>query len=203
MDQAQEFLTHFSGPMGYAIFYLIVAACGCGFPFNSDITLITTAVLCANGIFQIWIVMPLAFFALLTGDTICFFVARNYGLHLIKVPPFRWVLSERSVNQAMKLLEKHGRKFLFTVRFLPLIRTALFFTAGTLRVPPRTFYLMNGIATLIYIPTIMLSSYYASANIDLVLQTLKKFQFGLLGILVAVILFLAIRKKKTSTSYQE
>ena len=200
MDRAQEFLTHFSGPMGYLFFYLLVTACGCGFPFNSDITLITAAVLCANGVFQLWIMMLLAFSAILTGDSICFFVAKKYGVHLIQVRPFSWILSEKGITRATRLLHAHGRKFLFTVRFLPLIRTALFFTAGTLQIPTRTFYLMNSVATLIYVPLIMLSSYFASANIDLVLKTLKQFQFGLLGIFVVVGAFIVFRNKKQNTS---
>ena len=203
MDRAQEFLTYFSGPVGYLFFYALVAACGCGFPFNSDITLITAAVLCANGIFQLWIVILLAFCAILTGDSICFFVARKWGLSLIQLRPFRWILSEKSVNNARTSLEQRGQKFLFIVRFLPLIRTALFFTAGTLQVPPKTFYLMNGIATLIYVPLIMISSYYASANIDVVLHTLKQFQFGLLGVCAFVGVYLVIRKKKPRTCDQE
>ena len=198
MDQAQAFLTYFSGPVGYLFFYALVAACGCGFPFNSDITLITAAVLCANGIFQLWILMPLAFAAILTGDTICFFVARKWGLNLIRVRPFRWILSEKSVSKASKSLNQHGLKFLFIVRFLPLIRTALFFTAGTLQVPVKSFYLMNGVATLIYVPLIMISSYYASANIDVVLHTLKQFQFGLLAICLSIFIFLVLRKKQSS-----
>jgi len=202
MDRAQEFLTHFSGPAGYLFFYALVAACGCGFPFNSDITLITAAVLCANGVFQLWILMVLAFSAILTGDSITFFVARNWGLNLIKVPPFRWILSEKSVANASQSLNQHGLKFLFIVRFLPLIRTALFFTAGTLQVPPKSFYLMNGVATLIYVPMIMVSSYYASANIDVLLKVLKQFQFGLLA---AVILMAALilRKKKSSAGQKK
>ena len=195
MDRAQEFLTYFSGPMGYLFFYLLVTACGCGFPFNSDITLITGAVLCANGIFQLWALMLLAFSAILTGDSICFFVARRWGLALIRVRPFSWILSEKSVDKATLSLNQKGQKFLFIVRFLPLIRTALFFTAGTLQVPTRSFYLFNGVATLIYVPLIMISSYYASANIDVVLHTLKQFQFGLLGLCGLIAIYLIVRKK--------
>ena len=198
MDHAQAFLTQFSGPAGYLFFYALVAACGCGFPFNSDITLITGALLCAHGVFQLWILMLLAFSAILTGDSITFFVARKWGLRLIQVRPFSWVLSERSVNNATQSLEVHGRKFLFIVRFLPLIRTALFFTAGTLKVSPRSFYLMNGVATLIYVPLLMGTSYYASSNIDVVLKLLKQFQFGLLaGVILFIIL--ALRKKKANS----
>jgi membrane-associated protein len=195
MDGAQEILTYFSGPMGYTFFFLLVTACGCGFPFNSDITLITAAVLSANGTFDLFILMILAFSGIIVGDTICFFVAKKWGLPILAMRPFCWLVSEKGVKHATLLLKQHGMKFLFIVRFLPLIRSALFFAAGTLQVSYRSFYLANGTATLIYVPLIMLSSYYASENIDIVLQSLKQFQFVLLGLFSVVILYLILRKK--------
>jgi len=184
MDHARELLTHFSGPMGYLFFYLLVAACGCGFPFNSDITLICAAVLGAAGIFHFGILLILAFLAIMTGDSICFFVARKWGLQLLRIRPISWCLNTKNIERAEKSLETHGHQFLFIVRFLPLIRTALFFAAGALQIPPRSFYLMNGLATLIYTPVLMISSYYMASNIDLVLKTLKQFQWGLLAVCV-------------------
>lgn len=202
MEHVQAFLTYFSGPAGYLLFFLLITGCGCGLPVNSDISLITASVLCANGVFQLWILMVLALLAILTGDSICFFVARKWGLGLIRIRPFSYLLSEKGVSRGTQLLEEHGRKFLFTVRFLPLIRSALFFAAGTLQVPPRSFYLMNGIATLIYVPLIMLTSYSAAANIDVVLKTLKQFQFGLLGLFI-IAMILIFRKKKPGAGKQE
>lgn len=203
MDQAHALLTYFSGPMGYVFFYFLVTACGCGFPFNSDLTLIAAAVLAASGYFNLQILLILAFLAILTGDSITFFIARKWGPGLIRIRPFRWIITEKNFKKAEDSLCKHGHPFLFIVRFLPLVRTPLFFAAGTLQVSPQKFYLMNGLATLIYVPTLMIMSYLTSTNIDLVIQLLKKFQWGLFGFSIfAVIIWFSIKKQPKAGDQQ-
>ncbi len=196
MDQARHFLTHFTGPTGYSVFFLIITSCCIGMPFNSDFMFITAGVLASLGYFQLWILLVLGYLALLLGDSINFFVARRYGKKLLKIKPFSWVLSEAKVTQAEQYLARNGTQFLFMVRFLPLIRTVLFFSAGALQVKPKTFYLMNALATLIYLPILMGSAYLASEHIDELVRILKQFQFGLLGLVVFIALLFAFRKKE-------
>jgi membrane protein DedA with SNARE-associated domain len=195
MEQTQAFLMQWNGVSRYCLFFFVTAGCGIGLPMNSDLLLITASYLAVIGYFQFWILLPLAFFALLLGDSINFFVARRYGKQLLRVRPFRWILKEQKVNEAEQYLNTHGTKFLFFVRFLPLIRTVLFFSAGCLQVKPRVFYTLDGLSTLLYLPLLMGSAYYASNHLDALLATLKKFQFGLLGILILVGLFFWVKKK--------
>lgn len=199
MEQAREFLTHFQGPAGYVTFYFIIMGCGMGFPFNSDLCLITASVLAAMGYFNLKILMLLAFFALLSGDTVTYFVARHWGKRLLQVRPFSWLFSAEKIATAENFLNTRGTKFLFIVRFLPLIRTVLFFSAGCLQVKPRTFFSMNSSATAIYVPILMGSAYYASENIDEVVAVLKRFQFGLLAGVAALAIAIYFKRKTIQT----
>ncbi|MBC7397594.1 MAG: DedA family protein [Bdellovibrionales bacterium] len=194
MDQAREFLTHFSGPQSYAIFYFILIGCGLGLPFNSDLMIISASVLAALGYFKLIFLMPIAYLGLLSGDTINYWVARTYGKKILSIRPFRWLLNPQKVCAAETYLNQKGTRFLFFVRFLPLIRTVLYFTAGSLQVPPRTFFLMDGLSTLIYVPLLMSLAYYAGENIDSLVVQFKQIQFLLLGFLLLVLSILFIRK---------
>lgn len=195
MDQAREFLTQYSGTTSYVIFYFILLGCSIGLPWNSDITIIAASVLAAVGFFKLPFLIPIAFLGLLTGDSINFFVARKYGPKILSVKPFRWVLTPQKVKNAERYLNEQGNKFLFIIRFLPLIRTALFFAAGSLQVKPRTFYIFNCLATLIYLPVLMNAAYYTSENIDQVIAFLKNFQLALLSIFTVVMVYVIFRKK--------
>ena len=175
-------------------------ACGMGFPFNSDLTLIAASVLAALGYFQLKILMILAWLAILGGDSVAFFVALKWGKQLLRIRPFSWLFTPEKIAVGENYLNTRGTKFLFIVRFLPLIRTVLFFAAGCLRVKPRTFYLMNGTASAIYVPLLMGISYYTSENIDEVISVLKHFQFGLLIALVAVGLFLYFKRSRAKSA---
>ena len=199
MDQAKQFLTQFSGPQAYFIFYFLLAGCGIGFPFNSDFVLITASVLAALGSFKLGFLMPIAFLGLLTGDSINYFVARNYGKRILSKRPFSLILKPEKVAAAEVYLNEKGSRFIFFVRFLPLIRTVLYFTAGSLQIPPRTFYLLNGLSTAIYLSLLMNASFYAGEHIDHVIALLKNCQFFLLGaVTLAFIAMLYRRKNKRS-----
>jgi membrane protein DedA with SNARE-associated domain len=202
MEQAKEFLTQFNGPEGYLFFFLSLIGCGIGLPMNSDLILIAASMLAAMGIFKLPFLIPIAFLGLLTGDTINFFVARRFGPILLKKAPFKWILSPSKVEQAEEFLERRGSKFIFCIRFLPLVRTALFFTAGSLQTRPRIFYLLNGASTVIYLAVLMNLSYQAGTNIDLLIAGFKKFQLGILILMMTVLVFgvRANRKKRQLAS---
>lgn len=197
MEQARELLLQFTGPTGYAFFYGLIMSCGMGAPFNSDFCLITASVLASLGYFDIRILMALAFFALLSGDTFTFFLGRKFGKSILGRRPFRWLFKPEKIALAEHFLQTRGEKFLFVVRFLPLIRTVLFFTAGSLQVRPRAFYLYNATATAIYLPLLMTSAYFMSENIEQVVAFLKKFQFALLAAALTGIAVFLIRRKKS------
>ena len=197
MEQARELLTQFSGPGGYAIYFFIIVACGVGLPFNSDLTFITASVLSHLGYFQLSLLIPLGFLALLCGDSINFFIARKFGKKIIQIKPISWVIKPEKVAIAEGYLKRNGTRFIFVVRFLPLIRTVLYFTAGSLHVNISTFYLMDALSTLIYLPLLMGSAYLMSEHIERVILALKNFQFGLLFLIIfAGITFFLINKNK-------
>ncbi|MBU6155051.1 MAG: DedA family protein [Bdellovibrionales bacterium] len=201
MEQAREFLTQFSGPEGYLAFYLVLVSCGMGAPLNSDLILITASILAALGFFKLPILIPIAFFGLLTGDSVNFFIARRFGPAILRKAPFRWILSETRVKRAEELLQKRGRSLLFCIRFLPFVRTALFFTAGSLQISPKAFYLLNGISTVIYLSLLMNLSFAAGANIEFLIAVFKKIQLVIL-IFVVSVAFLLLRgsRKKRGTA---
>lgn len=138
--------------------------------------------------------MPIAFLGLLTGDAINYFVARKYGTRLLRIAPFRWIVSTQKVQAAEKLLNEKGTGYLFFVRFLPLIRTVLFFTAGSLQVPARRFFTMDGLSTLIYLPALMSLAFFTGENINPLVTKFKQFQFILLGLVVCMGVVFLIRK---------
>ena len=102
-----------------------------------------------------------------------------------------------TIDGGTRYLEKRGTRFLFLVRFLPLIRTALYFTAGSLQVRARTFFLLDGISTVIYLLGLMNLAYAAGENIDSLVEGFKRFQFSLLGFLLTGSLFILYRNRRT------
>ena len=195
MEALQTFLTQYSGMEAYIVFFFLSIACCVGL-FNSDITFITAGALSSIQFFDYRILIALGFFALLIGDSITFFAGRKWGSALIQIKPFSFVLNDEKMNAAESFLQKKGVIFVFFVRFLPLLRTALFLTAGSLRVKPKTFYALNALSTLIYLPLVIIGSKSASANAHEIVANVKRLQFIPILFLGTVVLFFYLKNSR-------
>lgn len=197
METLQHFFMQHSGIEAYLIYFIIVTASCVGL-FNSDIAFITSGALSAAGFFDYRILIFLGLIALLTGDSITFFSGRKWGRKIIRKKPFSFVLNDAKLDVAESFFRRKGLFFVFLVRFLPLLRTSLFLTIGSLKVKPKHFYSLNTLSTLIYLPIVIIGSNRASANASEIVATLKKFQFIPLTLLASLILFLALKKKRVT-----
>jgi membrane protein DedA with SNARE-associated domain len=197
METLQHFFMQHSGIEAYLIYFIIVTASCVGL-FNSDIAFITSGALSAAGFFDYRILIFLGLIALLTGDSITFFSGRKWGRKIIRKKPFSFVLNDAKLDVAESFFRRKGLFFVFLVRFLPLLRTSLFLTIGSLKVKPKHFYSLNTLSTLIYLPIVIIGSNRASANASEIVATLKKFQFIPLTLLASLILFLALKKKRVN-----
>ncbi len=196
METLQHFFMQHSGVEAYVIFFLIVTASCIGL-FNSDIAFITSGALSAIGFFDYrWLIL-LGFIALLTGDSITFFSGRKWGRTIIRNKPFSFVLNDAKLDTAEGFFKRKGLFFVFMVRFLPLLRTALFLTIGSLKVRPRHFYLLNALSTAIYLPLVIIGSNRASANATEIVATLKRFQLVPLFALLSLIVFFTVKKNRS------
>ena len=202
MESLQTFLTQYSGIESYLVFFFVVVVSCIGL-FNSDITFITAGALSSIQFFDVRILIAVGFVALMIGDSITFFVGRRWGRTIIRKKPFSLVLSDQKMDAAESFLAKKGKMIISFVRFLPLLRTALFLSAGSLKVKPKYFYSLNAFSSLIYLPIVILASARASSHAKEIVAGFKKFQLIPITLLAVLILFFLIKKnyaKKESSA---
>ena len=193
MDTLQQFFMAHSGVEAYLIFFTLITASCVGL-FNSDIAFITCGALSGMGLFDFRYLIVLGFIALITGDSITFFSGRKFGRALSRKKPFSFVLNDRKMDAAESFFQKKGPIIIFLVRFLPLLRTALFLTIGSLKVNPKKFYLLNSLSTMIYVPLVIIGCNRASAHADEIIATVKRFQFVPPLLFITVLAFILVKK---------
>ena len=199
MDEALGLLRHFSGPETYLIFYLAILSCGIGFPLNSDFLMISAAFLAGMGVLKFEWLVGIAILGLLSGDLINYFISRRYGKRILRKWPFRLILPEARVAQAEKYLLTKGVRVLFFVRFMPFVRTVLYFAAGSLQVPARQFFTYDALSTVTYVPILMLLARAASGNFARMIDHFKVAQLVILVSVSLVIAILIFSRKKSSS----
>jgi len=193
-----EFLTPY-GTHSYAVMFGVLLACGFGFPMPEDIVLVTGGILSAHGVTQYTIVNLVCMAGVMVGDGIIFFLGRRYGPRLKQRAPFNRIFTEKRDLMVKGLFDKYGDKVIFMGRFMPGLRTPIFFSSGVYQVPPWKFFALDGSAALISVPAWIWLGFFFGQNLEELEKMMKKAQFGLysvLAIVIAIFVALVIVKKK-------
>ena len=184
-----DFLIDYYGPIPYLAIFLILLACGLGLPIPEDITLIAGGILAYYGICDVWLMIGVGLLGVLLGDTLVYWLGHHFGRRILKRWPFRVIIDEKKIESVKDRLHRHGGKLLFSARFMPGLRSTIFFASGTLHYPYRKLLIYDGGAALISVPAIIYSVYYFGDILHSVIQWIKKVEGGIVAVIVLIALF--------------
>ncbi len=186
-------LLHFIQPFGtqsYWVIFAVLLACGFGFPMPEDITLVTAGILASRGIIDFKFTVALCMVGVLLGDFTIFYLGRHFGTKLRTTKFFKWVLPASRDEAVKAIFEKYGDKVIFMARFMPGFRTPLFFAGGTYRVPVWKFFLLDGSAALISVPTWIYIGDLFGENLEVLEGVIRHAQLGMyvgLAVIIALL----------------
>lgn len=183
----EAWLAQLAGQAPYVVIFGILLATGFGLPLPEDIPLLIAGYLAGTGVANPWIMFPGCFICIVGSDVIVYSIGRIYGHHVPKLPLLRRFLTEKRLAKTEAMLHRHGGKFIFMARFLPGLRTASFFTAGSFKVAFWRFLVYDGSAALISVPTIMALAYLFADQLDQVREWVAGGQIVATALVVAVI----------------
>jgi membrane protein DedA with SNARE-associated domain len=194
MDYIVDFLIDYAnGPIPYTGIFLILLGCGLGVPVPEDITLIAAGILTYYGICNVWIMIAVALVGVLVGDSFVFYLGRHFGRKLLKRWPFRLFIEEKKIESIRVRLHAHRGKLLFSARFMPGVRSTVFFVSGLLHIPYPKLLVYDGMAAMVSVPTIIYSVYYFGDYIEYVVRLIKKVEGGIAGLIAAIVLVFLVR----------
>jgi membrane protein DedA with SNARE-associated domain len=188
MDSLMAFLQSLQGVPAYALLFGLLFASGFGLPINEDILLLAAAALTLKDVMDPLPLMAVAWCGLLAADTLVFHWGRVLGVRLLRHRFMaRWVPEPRLVAMQNTML-RYGPGYIFLVRFMPGMRTTLFFAAGSLKMPYRYMLIYDGTAALVELPLLVYGVRYVGGRWQEILALVQRFE-GLLvpGILVLVL----------------
>lgn len=185
---------------GYLAVFIMLLVCGFGIPVPEDVTLVTGGVIAGMGYADVHTMFAVGMVGVLVGDGLVFLSGRHLGRRVMGWPGVRCVLTPARFRKAQRVFIKYGRWVMFVARFLPGLRTPVFFTAGTTgRVNFLTWLVMDGLAALISVPIWVYLGYFGARNWEWMFSMLHSFQYGLfalLGIGATVLGVLWYRKRQ-------
>ena len=191
LDSFADILVNFPEPLAFAAVFGILLACGLGVPIPEDITLFAAGYYCYKADSNVFLMIVVSFAGVLIGDTIIFTLGHRYGRRIAARWPFSKFLPAERLDYVSGKLKTGGRKLIFAARFMPGLRAPVYFTAGTLHLPYRTFFLYDGMAAVLSVPLIVYSVFHFGHEVDEVVHVIQKVEHGIALLILAVVLVFA------------
>ena len=175
-------LPPFTGPALLIVFLLLVFAAY----VSEDLTCITAGLLIAQGRLDFPVAVAACYIGILSSDLGFAWLARILGRPALKLPPFKWWVSEAAIEDASAWLRRRALVVVLISRFLPGSRLPTCLAAGILRTSLLKFSLYFALAVAIWTPA------FVGMNALLGREAVERFGGRLPGGLLAAALALAL-----------
>ena len=203
MEAVWPFLESLQGLPAYLLVFALLFGCGIGLPMNEDIVLLAAAALTLRGVMEPVPLMVVAWFGLVGGDALVFHWGHRYGADLLRKPFLARIVPGHKLDAMQATMRRYGPAYIFVVRFMPGVRTALFLAAGSLKMPYRHLFVYDGVAALVELPLLVYGVRYVGGRWQEILDLIQRFQSvivpGILVMLVAVWLYRRGKPKESQS----
>lgn len=187
-----------ANPLFYPVFGLALTLAGLCMPISADFVLLTAGYLAYQNQAAYEILIPLAIFSILLGDTGMFWIGWKYGKRVIGLWPFRKAFTPERIARAQGSFRTQGYRVVFLARFMPGIRTVFMFTSGTLGLSYWKFIFANFLGAVIVVPAMLFSVKLVAGNLEFVRERLARGQWVVMAILlIGVVAYFARRKARS------
>ncbi|MDF2868274.1 MAG: yabI, partial [Gammaproteobacteria bacterium] len=150
-----------------------------------SVMMTTIGALIGSGVLPVWETIIWAILGAVAGDSASYWLGHHYHEQLKRFWPFRTHPQWLERGEAFFL--KHGGKSVFIARFIGPMRPIIPVVAGMLSMQPRRFLLANVISAIAWAPAYMIPGILLGfASLELAPETLTRFIFILLGVLLAI-----------------
>jgi membrane protein DedA with SNARE-associated domain len=123
-----------------------------GAPIPEELAIVTAGVLASQDVVEWWLVLPLCFVGVLSGDIILYWVGHHWGDHVLDLRPVRCILDPARRNKLTAAYRKKGLLIVFAARHVMGLRAAAFLTAGIARIPFWKFLVVDALAVAYGVP---------------------------------------------------
>jgi membrane protein DedA with SNARE-associated domain len=197
-DSLMASLQSLQGLPAYALVLGILAGSGLGLPMNEDVLLVTAAALTLSGVMEPWPLIAVAWCGLLIADGMVFHWGRVFGARLIEHRLLSRAMPARRITAMQAFMQRMGPVAIFIARFMPGVRSAVYFAAGSLRLPYRQQFLFDGLAAAVELPLLVFGVRYVGGNWRALFADAAWVQWAVLAalLLAAVIVGLRFRAKR-------
>jgi membrane protein DedA with SNARE-associated domain len=159
----------------FLVAFVSLVAAGIGVPIPEELPVIGAGIWVAStpefGPLR-WLILPVCFVGVLISDVLLYGIGRLWGTRLLELPFLARLMPPGKREQIEANFQRYGVSILLLVRWLPGIRSPMFITAGTMRLPLHKFIVADAIAAVVGHSLLFFLAYWFGDQFrDLVVQT--------------------------------
>ncbi len=166
---------------------LLFVLCGIGLPLPEEILLLAAGYICSQVPERTELPLMMAACAggILGGDVLPFVLGRVFGVRLLRLRWLRLVVTKQRLANFDRWFRRRGDWVVLIARFIPGLRVAAFFTAGTMKMAWRRFLFLDGLGIALMVPAMTLVGFHSAEFIDRVIAMVQRVERGLLWTVMA------------------
>lgn len=181
---------------GYLGIFVLSALESAAIPIPSEIVVPFAGFLAQEGRFIFWVLVTLVSLANLTGSVGIYWIARVWGRPILDRFGKYVLIRKHDLDKADGLFLKHGAKFIFIGRLLPVVRTFISIPAGVAKMNFFKFSFYTFFGSLPWNLALALVGFKAGENWNILSSYFHKFNFVIIGAAVAGIVLYVIHHFK-------
>jgi membrane protein DedA with SNARE-associated domain len=196
-EAVMAFLQSLQGLPAYALLFGVLVGSGFGLPMNEDILLLVAAALTLKGVMDPVPLIVVAWFGLVIADLLIFHWGRLFGTRLLEHRLLARAMPPARLQAMQALMQRWGPAAIFLARFMPGVRTGIYFAAGSLKLPYRQQVLFDGAAAAVELPLLVYGVRYLGGRWEALLAQFQHLQVVLLpaAVLLALAAWLVLRRR--------
>lgn len=203
LEALGNYIIHFIQSTSYVGIFILMFFESVLIPIPSEVTMSFSGFLVQAGKLNFWLVVLDGTIANLFGSLACYYIGfaleETVLLGLIKKYGKFVLVSEREYNHASSWFKKYGDKVVFVGRLLPGVRTVISLPAGMFAMNLKKFVIYTTVGCFIWSLLLTYVGFILGANWKSIDVYYKKFEIGVIVLLVLTILWYINHKLKFSS----
>jgi membrane protein DedA with SNARE-associated domain len=198
-----DYVTDLIGRFHYIAPFTVLFLCGLGLPIPEEVALIGAGIILYQDKVEFLPIVIVCSAAILLGDSVPFWIGRNWGLAALKKPIVSKILHPERFANLERRFTAHGNWVIFSCRFMPGLRIPAYFVAGTLKMSFTRFMILDVLGVAISVPVSIWFGEKFGDSIEQLTRRIKELNHILAFAIVAMLLVVgwrAWRRKRDKDS---
>ena len=167
-------------------------------PFSKTLVIVGAGILASQGIGSLPAYLLVSVAGLLAADAMYYALGYILGEKVLQWRIFSGARNREKFREAEARFQRHNWLAVFSARFLPFLRTAVFVVAGLSRMAPLRFLSADLLSACLFAPLAIFLGYFSSENRAALVRYVKQAEsaLALIGCLALVLFFFFPRRPK-------